>query len=362
MNFLPPKDQFLYKEGVIAGDPVWLTTPSEMGVKWTPELARFRSAIVLQSDGKIISSGFRKFTNLGEQPDFEPWGENKLFEAIEKKDGSLLIISKYKGQLITRTRGTFDARVLDNGVEVDELIQKYPKVFDNPFVNSGEYSVLMEWTTPNNVIVIRESENPTLWFLGIVTHESGRYASQAFLDDLGKEWDVPRPARYVYSSLSECVDDVKLWEKKEGVVIYSLNGQTLKKIKAEQYLRLHRAKSAISSIKNLVELYLSTDRSANYEEFYRFVETTLDHELAEIAKDDLFHVASAHACVLEEQKRVIALLAKWENFSRKDQAKEICSRWQDWRKSFAFSVLDGKAISDETLAKILLYELQPCND
>ena len=122
---LPNKEEFNFKDCVIAGDECWLITPKDMSVKWNDENTRFRSCVVRKSDNFVISQGFRKFTNFGEQPAFEPWKDCWKFEARHKLDGSLLIVSRYKGQWIIRTRGTVDARQLPNGHEIDLLIEKY---------------------------------------------------------------------------------------------------------------------------------------------------------------------------------------------------------------------------------------------
>ena len=119
---LPNSEEFNFKDCIIADDECWLITPKNMGVKWTDENARFRSCIVRKSDNFVISQGFKKFTNYGEQSAFEPWDDSWKIEARHKLDGSLLIVSRYKGEWILRTRGTIDARQLPNGHEIDLLI------------------------------------------------------------------------------------------------------------------------------------------------------------------------------------------------------------------------------------------------
>jgi hypothetical protein len=190
---LPDKESFDYKECVIGGDLCWLIQPQRMGVTWTDENARFRSVIVRQSDNHVISQGFRKFMNFHEKPSFEPWDNSWPVEARRKIDGSLLIVSKYKGELIVRTRGTTDARKMPNGHEIDLLIAQHPKAFDNTWINREEHSFLFEWTTPENVIVIREDDKPTLRLIGVVDHADAWYVEQAMLDGIAERIGVMRP-------------------------------------------------------------------------------------------------------------------------------------------------------------------------
>lgn len=339
---------FNYKEGVIGGDEVYLVTPNDMGVKWTNENRHLRSCIIRKSDGKIISIGQRKFTNLGEQPDFEPWQSYYSFEAFRKMDGSLLIISRHNGELIVRTRGTFSIKTLENGQELDFLIKKYPKLFNIVDSIYNDHSVLLEWTTPSNVIVLKESDEPTLTLLNIINHKSLEYKSQIEVDEYAAKWNTDRPTRYYYNSLQECIDDVTTWKGAEGVVLY--HGQYLKKIKAAEYLRLHRCKSAISSMSNLIELFVESG-SADEHDFYKYIELTLDHELAEIAKPDICRIGRALK-LYTEQYREVEEFIKTLVGTRKEQALAIISQWFDWRKSLAFILLDNKT-DDQKKAKIL---------
>lgn len=332
---------FTYKEGNIAGDDVWLVTPDDITTKWTQDTLHLRSVIVRQSDGKIISSGFKKFFNFPEKPDLDPWNPDWKVQATGKKDGSLLIVSKYKDELIVRTRGTFSAKQLDNGHEIDGLIEKYPAIF-NSILLDCDCSILFEWTTPNNVIVLRESDEPKLWLIGIIMHSNGQYLIQDTLDEVAKNWDVDRPKRHYYNSLAECMDDVAMWKDQEGVVLHSEDGQVLKKVKAEHYLALHQLKSSISSISKLIETYLTIDDRPDYDGFYKFIESTMDFELAEACKDNMRKITDANVIIMQEIAEATIFAQGLDGLSRKDQAGLICKKYPDWRKGFCFAVLDGK--------------------
>jgi hypothetical protein len=64
--------EFKFQECEIAGDKCWLITPGHINTEWTEENAWMRSAIIRQSDGFCVSQGFKKFTNWGEKPLFQP--------------------------------------------------------------------------------------------------------------------------------------------------------------------------------------------------------------------------------------------------------------------------------------------------
>lgn len=348
-------DQFNYKEGSIFGNDCVLITPKDMGVDWNDENKHYRSVLIRKSDGRILNRGFNKFVNWLESPNFEPWNPEWAFEARHKLDGSLALLSKIDGQIIFRTRGCLDARIHENGAEeVDFLIQKYPKLFNNCYIDSENYTILCEWVTPSRVIVVRESSEPELILLGIIQNKSSRLEAQYNCDVMAEDWGVKRPKKFIYSSIQECLDDVKAWQDKEGVVLYHEPTQTLKKIKADLYLSRHRLKSHISSISNLVDFYMTTSRDADYNEFFKVIEQALDFELAIQAKNDIDKVCFAHQVVNAECTKVEWLVDSIKHLPRKDFAAKVIDKYTDWRKSYSFMVLDNKPMPDQMLKTILL--------
>ena len=336
-----------------------------MGTRWDDTNFRYRSAIVRASDGAVVSQGFGKFVNFGEKPDFQPWEDFWPIQARHKMDGSLLIVSRYKGKTIIRTRGTVDARSLPNGHEIDFLIGKYPKAFDNSCLDEN-YSLLYEWTTPNNIIVLREHNEPTLTLIGIVDNSTCCYELQSTLDVFAQYIGVGRPDEHVYSSVEECISDVSAWVGKEGVVLYSPDGQTLKKIKAEAYLMLHRVATGVKGVKNVLDLWLSApERFDTFERFYAYVESTLDFEIAEKIKNEMTEVVDAwlqyDAAVCDLQHFVSAYVSTHDSSAadyRKTFALLVQANYTDWRSGLAFTLFIGKQIEERQLKNAMLTLLE----
>lgn len=360
---LPNPEEFNFKECEVAGDKCWLITPKEIGCKWTDDIHRFRSVIVRQEDNYVVSQGFGKFTNFGEKPDFQTWNEDWKFEARHKLDGSLLIVSRYKGQWILRTRGTVDARQLANGHEIDDLMKKYSIYFDDEYEDTLPTSLLFEWTTPNNIIVLREHNEPTLTLLGVVSHETCEYWPQAFVDNFNFCYNnvFERPTKYVYNSVAECLEDVKAWEGKEGVVIYSPDYQTMKKIKSDVYCELHKISTGLVTLNHIIDLFMVSPRFAKYSEFYHYVETTKDYEVAEKIKDHMLTICVGWSKVLEKLDKIKKFVdTVRENYTRREQALEfqrVYNITNDWRLPIAFKLLDNKEVPDKLLENALVAEI-----
>lgn len=356
---LPDTEQFKFKDCTIAGDECWLITPSDMSTKWEDDNARFRSCIVRKSDNYVVSQGFSKFCNFGERPDFQPWDNSWKIEARHKLDGSLLIVSRYKGEWILRTRGTSDARQLNNGHEIDLLIKEYSDFFDDTdehdYIEAMGQSWLFEWTTPNNIIVLRESDEPKLTLVGVVLNKDCSYYSQHWLDLVAKEYGFDRPEKYEYNSIEECILDVSAWSGKEGVVLYSPDGQTLKKIKADEYCELHKLATGIKGIKQVLDVFMASPGFITTKGFYDYIEQTLDFEIAEKCKDFIGQITEAYGKFLHTyniiQIEVDRFIKPLE--TRKEQAIAITTKFKGWETPLAFCLLDNKEVEDKLQRKAM---------
>jgi len=353
-NQFPPQEEFCVRDCKIAGKDCVLIFPHQIGVKWNNQNKIFRSSI-WTVEGELVSAGYKKFTNWGEQPEFEPVNEKGKMNWLQKKDGSLLIVSKYKNQLIVRTRGTVDAETtMENGFEIPFLKEKYPKVFDNELLNTESYSILCEWYSPNNVIVEREADEPALWLLGIVRHADYGYRDQDTVDLFAKDWEVPRPERHDFNTVEEMVSSVKEWKRGEGIVLYANNDQVLKKAKADRYLYIHRIKSKLNSEDNFIEYYISSGMP-KYEDFYSLIEKEFDWELAESYRGQISKLCDAGKEVNRIINHMKEFVKELQHLStRKEQALLIVSAYgQTNRASFVFSLLDGKELTDDQKTKLM---------
>jgi hypothetical protein len=354
INAFPDPEDFVLRPCVLGGEKCVLIFPKKAGVVWNHQTKYFRSSIWTE-DGKLVSASFRKFTNLGEQPEFEPLSLHSSLTYVRKIDGSALIISKVNGELVARTRGTHSASIMENGDEIPHLQKKYPKVFQSPLLENG-HSLLCEWYSPRNIIIERESSEPELWLTGAVCHENYSYLPQSELNQLALEMEIPRPEHFDYPDLQTMREHVAQWSTGEGIVIYGNNGQTLKKVKALRYLRLHKLKSELSSRANLLDYYVSLGLPS-YEDFFDTIKNTFDFELATQLQGEISKVCQAG-------KQATKLLDHMRQFTRelkhyptrKEQAILIMQSYggeKNSRAGMAFKLLDGKPLDSSDYLKLL---------
>lgn len=336
-----------YKDVEVFDEPCWLVVPDHIGLKWTEENKRFRSAIVRKSDGKVISQGFRKFTNFHEQPDFEPWNPEWQFKALKKVDGALLIVSFFKNKWLVRTRETVDARIHQTGNEIDTFMETHRKFFDNASNVLGEKcTVLFEHTSPRNRIVLNESISPKLWLLNIVDNETGLYWHHLEVDKFAEQFELERPTYFEFKNIEECIQDVKNWKGSEGVVIISPDNNTLKKIKAEEYLKLHRLKSELT-IDTLLNLFIV---SKDIQSIKKRLEEMFDFEIIKTAFDDLDKIQECYQQYLNELEDVSKFMNSLDkDLTRRELASMIQTQYRDWRVSACFNQLDGHMHNNKLL-------------
>lgn len=351
---LPDSEQFHIKE---IGNKI-LIHRKEAGVKWDDKNKYFRSSVWDKESGRLISAGFRAFTNYGEQPDFEPLEPNSPIKAVTKVDGSCLIVSMYKDELIVRTRGTVDATQLENGYEIEFLKKKYPKAFDNEFLDCEMYTLLYEWTTPTNRIVLHESDEPTLWLIGMVCHVEYSYADQNNLDNYAKKFGVERPKSFgidLRGDVDSFKRQIEPLKDIEGVVIYDhTNGQILKKLKTLRYLELHKVFTGLKSVDHLFDLYVEY-KSPPRLDFEKELATNFDWELVESIKplmDELYRKVEYIA------KKVLWVIMFIQDpdfleLTRKEKAERILKNFPDYPQ-IAFALLDGKELPPHKLWKTFL--------
>lgn len=222
-----------------------LVHPSRGKYDWEPDELSFRSVILDGKTGRIISSGWPKFFNQGEWPDHDSRvaAELKSGQAVitHKHDGSLIIRSVLPdGRILFRTRDTFD------GGKFAPLAQavaqaKYPALLDPAVWPHG--SLLFEYVGTGNQIVVRYEGDDDLVLLGATVHgeASVTYLTYEELGEVASAHGLHLVETYDWATgaISGILTMVQEWDKAEGVVVRSRDGQTLLKVKSAWYFAQH---------------------------------------------------------------------------------------------------------------------------
>jgi len=219
--------------------------------------------LILNQNHKVVARPFRKFFNLEEHQPHEIPTEN--FEVYEKMDGSLGILYWYNGQPFIASRGSFNSEQSLKATQM--LYQKYTHTF--ALLNPAK-TYLFEIIYPENRIVVNYGTQEDLILLAVIDNQTGQDEP---LVDIG----FPLVTRY------DGIDDLKALQSlheanREGFVIKFKSGFRVK-VKFEEYVRLHRILTHVSS-RNIWE-YLATNQSFEEilekvpDEFYNWVKKTV---------------------------------------------------------------------------------------
>jgi RNA ligase len=194
--------------------------------------------LVTNHDGKIIARSFKKFFNL-EEGRHTP---TKDFKVYKKEDGSLILAFQYNGKWVFTSKGSFTS---PQAIAAEELFYKlgYHECLDNL-----DYTHVFEYCSDWNRIVVRYDKE-RLILLSMINNRTGKdldniqvLGSDFFLKEVGfvdvvKQYDGIDD----YHQLKNMVGD-----NEEGFVVLFSNGDRVK-VKGEEYVKLHRIITNISS-------------------------------------------------------------------------------------------------------------------
>ncbi len=337
---------------------------------WSRGNLWWRSRVESVKNGDTVSQGFGKFFNLGQGPDGLRIDAETILTAIRanqrvvatlKYDGSCLIRSVYRGEVMFRTRGSFSYEYHDNANnEMGIFLDKYPKLLDPTW--QADKSLLFEWLTPNFQIVIKYEE-PDLRLLGAVDHGHRhfshlRYLTMEELECISTESGIPLIEYHVIDSVQgwhHFYRDVVDHREIEGYVLRLNNEQDLVKVKATPYLTKHGVKSNLS-FKSMVEFWLQHGQEAIYVSILGQLEKLYDEEVVMWALpfvDNLFVAVEGWMSALSDIEKNVNERRHW---ARKDFAIEMQKVYADDRAKFAIAMQlwQDKPIEDKMIRNFMM--------
>ena len=272
--------------------------------------------LVTDDKGNVVARPFRKFFNI-EEGKHTP---TEQFQVFEKMDGSLGILFFYGNEWVFASRGSFTS---------DQAL-KFKEIFTKKYKTSHLYTpntYLFEIIYPENRIVVDYGNIEDVVMLGEINTESGdeldlnHYTNSIF--NVVKEYNGIKD----YSSLKSLVDN-----NAEGFVVRFSNGDRMK-IKGEEYLRLHRIMTNLSTTS--VWEILSTNGKID-----EFIKDVPDEFFKKI-QDFAFDLSLRYYNLMKEYTECFEII-KNKTEDRKSFAEES-KRYP--HPSLLFGLLDGKDIS-----------------
>jgi RNA ligase len=225
---------------------------------WDEVTLKCRGLITDNSTGKVIVEPFKKFFNYEELvadriPDARIPSKGDYVYVQEKMDGSLGILFYYEDEWIMATRGSFTSDQAIKGLEI---------VKNNYFLDAflREYAYLVEIIYPENRIVV-DYRKEKVTFLSVVLNRN--FVGWNISGDSELHWTT---ANSIFKCIGIKKKDIVKTEQhfnfsdelyqllkskneknKEGYVLRYQPGNFRMKIKFEDYVRLHKIMTNLST-------------------------------------------------------------------------------------------------------------------
>lgn len=339
-----------------AGDDCTFIAPIAFP-KWTPYTKYLRSVIFRKADYAVISAGFPKFPNWGEQPEVFPVPTSlNGVKIVSKIDGSLLCVSAHKGELIIRTRGSTSVESCKTKDEIEffkknQLKYLLPRLLDESSIYS-KYTFLFEWVGSHK-IVIDYGNNPQLILIGVINNSNYQLFQQEVLDVFADLFKLSRPDYFNITSFDSLFEVMKKQKGIEGYCIYSNDGQDIHKAKTDDYLIKHRFKSNLT-YENMVD-YFVANTNLSKEEMLLDIASKYDFECSQQANIFLEKISFNYKVITDKVESCKQFLNTVQGLRRKDVAKMVQDRYSNDEsfKSVAFQLLDGKQINNKKYTSLL---------
>jgi RNA ligase len=312
---------------------IWNYTPRVQYESLWDDVTMQCRGLITNSKGDVISKPFGKFFNYEEVIDKNliPWDSEYAY-IQDKMDGSLGILFFYDGEWIMSTRGSFTSEQSIRGLEI--LKSKYDL---SKFMKEVTY--LCEIIYPENRIVVNYGcDNIT--FLSVTTPEIelNWYTARSIFHSSGiKEEDIVESTMVTFNT--DTFDTYKKLNtpNSEGFVVRFYPSNFRMKIKFEEYVRLHRILTNVSS-RDIWE-YLKEDKS--FDELLEKVPDEFNSWVKETVKDFVIRFEN----IEKEYKWIFNKIRNTyfesyqKEFNRAEFA-ELAKRYS--HPSILFNMLDGK--------------------
>lgn len=196
--------------------------------------------IILDNDGRVIARPYRKFFNYGELSEEERAELKGPIVVSDKLDGSLGIsyIDPADGEFKLASSGSFLSEMAQHATEI------YKERYKGTWGPEEGYTYLYEVIYPENRIVVNYEGEDDIILTGKVNIKTGRSVPLTEIT----EWPGRKAEVFSFNSIEE-VAKSPYRPNTEGFVIHYPETDKRVKVKYEEYVKLHRTATGLTSIR-----------------------------------------------------------------------------------------------------------------
>lgn len=244
------KDEYFVVNYVRAGDDTHPTVTSKREIV----LREGRGLIFCSKTGELLSRPFHKFFNLNERPDVTP-DFTKPHHIITKLDGSMIRPFRVGNNIRWGTK----MGVTDVSMQAEEYVAKNPR-YEHMAAEflAQNMTPIFEWCSRQQRIILDYPED-RLVLLAIRDNWTGSYISRRQLELAASYYNVQvvdvHTLSWSTSDMPAFTEFVRSMKGIEGFIIQFDDGHMVK-IKCDEYVALHKAKSYLDNERDVVGMIL----------------------------------------------------------------------------------------------------------
>lgn len=232
-------------------------------IVWNDHMREMRGIVIDYKNNKIVSLPFPKFFNIAKSKEtaeddsayIKNLPQNEKVYATEKKDGALIVMSHYDGDVLLTSSGSFEegqSAVLKRARELYEKLPEKTKQVIKNLTQSG-YTLMFEVIAPESKVVIDYDEEK-LYLTGIRRNNTGQLFTHDDLLQFKEYFNLPEFR--VFKNIKSAVKFAETTKKNiEGYVLKFKSTGQLIKLKTEEYFKKYQSQRQLG-MPRLYENYL----------------------------------------------------------------------------------------------------------
>lgn len=253
--------------------------------------------VILRDNFDIVCRPLERFFNLGEALNITSNFDITESVVYEKLDGSLCKVyhDGFSWQVATRGTAYAESENYTGEVFQDLMlkafncsgIEEFNYILNKSYIPE-HYTLIFEYTSPNNRVVTPYKED-TMYLLAIVDNEfgadyTGTKLYNTIFETLSTKLNIKLPKTFSFTSDSDMKGFVNsLGGLQEGVVAHDIKNNIRVKVKADQYVAVHRLRGdSVPTPRRIMRLVVTneTDEYLAYfpEERERFTPYIQEYE------------------------------------------------------------------------------------
>jgi RNA ligase len=303
-------------------------------------LREARGLIFDSVTGRVIARRFHKFFNLGEREDVMEIDLSKPHVIMDKLDGSMITpIPIQDGSIRWGTK----MGITDVAMQAEVFVAKN-RNYDDFAAKCIEREItpIFEWVSRQQRIVVDYGQD-NLILLAVRDNYTGEYFSRKTLEGWSEAWDIPLvgviSCENMFIDQNKLIEFVRVMTGIEGFIIQFEDGHMVK-LKTDEYVSLHRAKSLLDNERDVVGLILD-------EKMDDLLPLLPDNDKVQLEKfaEAVWH--DIFECYMEVNRHLI--MYQNVGMTRKDFALNEASKVDHIVRSLIFANFDKSATTNDVV-------------